>query len=248
MRVLGGTGVVAVLVSLSAGAAVAGCGGSSNSDGAGTVKVSAEQAALIAQGQTVFGAKCASCHGIDGKPHRGTTGEWGPSFDDVRIREADYVRFRIDYGGYGMPSFRDELSPRQQRAVTAFLLARAGANVAADPDVGDEQVAAGRAVFAARCGGCHGLEAVGPTSTPDEMRVIGPGTDFDVVAPSPQRIRHMIAEGDWWMPSLRRNLTRQQVEDVTAYITKVAGEGRFRDPIARLLGESDPPAATTGGG
>mgnify|MGYP001214678668 CR=1 FL=1 len=227
-------------------AAVAGCGGSSGTaeapqQTAQPAHGAAERAEerLIAQGRRVYREHCASCHGLHGKPHTGTTGEYGPNFDDVAIRDAAYVRFGVEYGGYGMQSFANEIPEEGKRAVVAFVLAVAGRNVAARSEAAGARVAAGRAVFDAECRTCHRLEGRGATAPPEQVTFLG--TDFDVVRPSARRIRHMIEHGDWWMPALRRQLGERQIEDVIAYITKVAGGGRFEDPHAAEAEQQSPP-------
>ena len=74
-------------------------------------------------GRAVFlSAGCGSCHTL-AAAH--TSGQVGPNLDGLRPAFAQ-VQAKVEHGGGLMPSFAGTLSPRQIRAVSAFVATRAG--------------------------------------------------------------------------------------------------------------------------
>jgi mono/diheme cytochrome c family protein len=79
--------------------------------------------------------------------------------------------------------------------------------------------AAGKAVFAATasgCTGCHTLKAAGSTGT------VGP--NLDQVKPPYDRVVTQVTNGGAVMPAFKGKLTPQQIQDVAAYVSSVAGK------------------------
>lgn len=77
---------------------------------------------------------------------------------------------------------------------------------------------AGKAVFtgSAGCVGCHTLADAGSTGT------VGP--NLDQVKPTYDRIVTQVTNGGGAMPPFKGTLTAQQIQDVAAYISSVAGK------------------------
>jgi cytochrome c551 len=67
-----------------------------------------------ADGQAIFAASCATCHGGDGG------GGIGPNIQDVSNREA--VITQVTNGGGGMPSFEGRLSSAEIEAVADYVV------------------------------------------------------------------------------------------------------------------------------
>jgi mono/diheme cytochrome c family protein len=78
--------------------------------------------------------------------------------------------------------------------------------------------AAGKAVFAgsAGCTGCHTLSDAGATGT------VGP--NLDEAAPSSDLVIDRVTNGQGVMPPFKGTLTEQQISDVAAYVSSVAGK------------------------
>lgn len=78
--------------------------------------------------------------------------------------------------------------------------------------------AAGKAVFAgsAGCGGCHTLSDAGATGT------VGP--NLDDLKPSFDAVQQQVINGGGAMPPFKGTLTPQQIADVSAYVSSVAGK------------------------
>jgi mono/diheme cytochrome c family protein len=77
--------------------------------------------------------------------------------------------------------------------------------------------AAGKEVFlgASACGGCHTLADAGATGA------VGP--NLDETQPSEELIVDRVTNGQGGMPSFSSTLSEQQIADVAAYISSVAG-------------------------
>lgn len=119
-------------------------------------------------GRALFGDKCAACHGRNARGGRGfpnlTTTSWLWGGDPAAIAETIRVGINsahpetrvsqmLAFGRDGMIS-RDDVDN-----VVAFV--RSLSHQAADASA--DQIAAGKAVFAANCASCHGDEGTGKT-------------------------------------------------------------------------------------
>jgi mono/diheme cytochrome c family protein len=75
---------------------------------------------------------------------------------------------------------------------------------------------AGKAVFAsAGCNSCHTLKAAGATGT------VGP--NLDQVKPPYDKVVTQVTNGGGAMPAFKGQLSPQQIQDVAAYVSSVAG-------------------------
>lgn len=217
-------------VALGLAAVAAGCG---SSGGTRTVTVTRTDTVIqqpatprsASLGARVFAEQCASCHGMNGRTPTGTTGEYGPNFDDVRLTSLAYVNHRIKYGGYGMQSFDGELSKAEKAAVARYVLKTAGSRVR-EVEVPRRDLDLGREVFDENCRTCHTIEGRAATGRPTWM-----GTDFGEVRPSYDFVFEKAVNGSyWWMPSLRDRLDEARVKAVARYVEKVSGGTPFRAP------------------
>ena len=77
--------------------------------------------------------------------------------------------------------------------------------------------AAGKAVFtgSAGCKGCHTLKDAGAAGT------VGP--NLDQLKPAYDKVVTQVTNGGAIMPSFKNTLTPQQIQDVAAYVSSVAG-------------------------
>jgi mono/diheme cytochrome c family protein len=80
--------------------------------------------------------------------------------------------------------------------------------------------AAGKVVFTQTanpsCSGCHTLKDAGATGT------VGP--NLDDLKPSFDKVKTQVENGGAIMPSFKGKLTDQQIADVAAYVSSVAGK------------------------
>jgi mono/diheme cytochrome c family protein len=101
--------VAAVLTAL-----VAGCGGSSSSDGSAP--------ASAGGAQKLFSDNCASCHTLAAA---GASGKVGPDLDQLRPGP-QLVATQVTNGGGAMPSFKGKLSDAQIQELATYVSDNAG--------------------------------------------------------------------------------------------------------------------------
>ena len=77
---------------------------------------------------------------------------------------------------------------------------------------------AGKTVFlgSAACGGCHTLADAGSSGN------VGP--NLDDLKPSAERVAAQVTNGGGAMPAFKDTLSEQQIADVGAYVSSVAGQ------------------------
>jgi mono/diheme cytochrome c family protein len=81
---------------------------------------------------------------------------------------------------------------------------------------GEGDAESGKAVFAsAACGGCHTLADAGSSGS------IGP--NLDEVQPSEDAVAQKVRAGGGGMPAFEGRLSDQEIQDVAAYVSSVAG-------------------------
>jgi mono/diheme cytochrome c family protein len=81
---------------------------------------------------------------------------------------------------------------------------------------GPGDAVAGKAVFnSAGCVGCHTLADAGSSGT------VGP--NLDAASPSFDKVVERVTNGQGVMPSFKDKLSEQQIRDVAAYVSSVAG-------------------------
>jgi len=82
---------------------------------------------------------------------------------------------------------------------------------------GQGDAAAGKAIFTgtAGCGGCHTLSDAGTSGA------VGP--NLDALKPSFDKVVTQVTNGGRVMPPFKGTLTEQQIQDVAAYVSSVAG-------------------------
>lgn len=210
-------------------AVAAGCGSSGGDARTVTVtKVTVAQPATSKSadlGARVFAEHCASCHGMNGRTATGTTGEYGPNFDEVRFTSLAYIDHRFRYGGYGMQMFDGEMSAAEKAAVERYVLKTAGSRVR-EVEVPRRDMDLGRETFDQNCRTCHTIEGRAATGRPTWI-----GTDFGEVKPSYDHVFEKTVNGYyWWMPSLREKLDEARVKALARYVEKVSGGTPYRVP------------------
>jgi mono/diheme cytochrome c family protein len=96
----------------------------------------------------------------------------------------------------------------------ADTAAAGGGETPAEPE-GDPT--AGATVFSdAGCGNCHTLADAGASGT------VGP--DLDALKPDFDQVKSQVTEGGGGMPAYGDSLSAQEIADVSAYVSSVAGQ------------------------
>jgi cytochrome c6 len=207
-----------LLLVLALAAAAGGCG-SDNSKRDDAAAAARARAQAAQQARLVVLKNCASCHTIQGRVAHPTFIESPiPNLDEVKPRP-EYIRERIEHGGFDMASFTEQVSPAQMRAVIAYVVGVGGSRVV-DPGADAAQLAMGEQVFRGNCQRCHSIAGRRATGRPTF-----PGTDFNNVKPSAALVMRQLQRGiPEEMPAFRGRLTQAQIEAVAAYVTTTAGE------------------------
>lgn len=76
-------------------------------------------------------------------------------------------------------------------------------------------VTAGKDIFLANCGSCHTLADAGTTGS------IGP--NLDDLKPDQETVAHQVTNGGGAMPAFGGQLSEQDITNVAAYVSSVAG-------------------------
>jgi cbb3-type cytochrome c oxidase subunit III len=182
-------------------------------------------------GKKLFVSKCGGCHTLAAA---GTAGTVGPNLDDSFAEArangfkdsaiADIVAGQIrDPGQYatgtGQARLQTNMSPNLVTGtdlddVAAFVAANAGTQ-------GFTQQASvtgtnGKAIFKAKCGGCHTLADAGTTGTQ--------GPNLDQLKPSFAVAKPQIEHGGGIMPAFKGVLTDAQITAVARYVSSHSGK------------------------
>ncbi|HEX4731801.1 MAG TPA: cytochrome c [Solirubrobacterales bacterium] len=139
--------ILFAILALAGAVVVAGCGGSSSSESTtseeaappaeeteeeppaeeeetGGAEAEGGEAALTAEGKTVFTSNCGSCHTLSAA---GTSGTTGPNLDELEPSDST-VEHQVINGGGPMPAFGKEeiLTPTEIKAASAYVSSVAG--------------------------------------------------------------------------------------------------------------------------
>lgn len=118
----------ALLTGLLALALLAGCGGGDGGEAADptaepTTGDTAPGEGNAAAGKEIFSsAGCGNCHVLE---EAGSSGTVGPNLDEAELELTEVVE-QVRDGGGGMPSFEDDLTPREITDVSAFVAESSG--------------------------------------------------------------------------------------------------------------------------
>jgi ubiquinol-cytochrome c reductase cytochrome c subunit len=182
---------------------------------------------LLQLGSELFAGNCASCHGADGRgvsgkqPTRGAgdvKGQ-GPSLRGVGARAADFY-LRTGYMPLSHP--RDQpkrsrvlLTPRERRALVAFVASLGAGPPIPAPAWQDADVAEGQRSFTEHCAGCHQVMARGGVVTGAR---VPPLQDA-----SPVEIAEAVRVGPYVMPRFsERQIPDHELNSIVKYVQTVA--------------------------
>jgi cbb3-type cytochrome c oxidase subunit III len=179
-------------------------------------------------GKRLFTERCGTCHTL---ADAGAQGRIGPNLDeafepirDQGFRESGIRSLVADQIKYPSPESASPDVPAMPAnlvdgddvdAVAAYVASVAGKETAGG---GAEQITAtdGKEIFAqAQCGNCHTLADAGTSGT------VGPS--LDERRPSKELAVDRVTNGRGAMPSFSDRLTREQIEAVADYVSRVAG-------------------------
>ncbi|MBJ7458457.1 MAG: c-type cytochrome [Thermoleophilaceae bacterium] len=194
--------------------AVSGCGNDSKTD--------------LANGKTLFIAKCGSCHTMQ---RANTAGTIGPNIDDSfrQAREdgmGDTIQGVVE-GQIKYPS--QKLYPKtlvmpadivtgmdvnDVAAYVSYAAANPGKDTGALADIGGGTD--GKSLFKTNCGSCHTLADAGTSGT------TGPNLDTSKMALAAMVTQ--IEKGKGGMPAFGGTLTPEQIDLIAKYVEEVRGK------------------------
>jgi mono/diheme cytochrome c family protein len=79
----------------------------------------------------------------------------------------------------------------------------------------ENAAAAGKAVFTSNCGGCHTLADAGTNGQN--------GPNLDELKPDQATVARQVTNGGGRMPAFKDRLSAEQIDQVAAYVSSVAG-------------------------
>jgi high-affinity iron transporter len=174
----------------------------------------------LAEGQALYAANCASCHGVAGAGNGPASGGMNPKppavGDAATMRDVSpATMFRIvsvGIGGTPMPGYAAQMTAEQRWNIVSYLM-----SLRATP----QQVAEGEGLFAQRCMQCHGALGAGDgafaralSRLPQEI-----GSFAWQAARSDEQLAFVVRQGvaGTAMPPAGE-LTPQQLHNVVAYL------------------------------
>ncbi|MEW5978821.1 MAG: c-type cytochrome [Acidobacteriota bacterium] len=186
-------------------------------------------------GETVFGAFCAGCHGADGLGRRAPGIPAFPSIanPDFQVLVSDrFLKETIRLGrpGRRMPAWGEKeggLRPEEIDRVVEYVRRLSGVVPQADtrPDrwvVADP--AAGKRLFESACSGCHGQKGEGGEGPAlNNKTLLATATDAYLVETIGRGRRGTAMEGFLQPSAARRTLARPEIESIVAFIRSWQG-------------------------
>ncbi|WP_249010160.1 c-type cytochrome [Conexibacter sp. DBS9H8] len=141
---------------------------------------SGAHAGALPQGESLFDAHCASCHGYDLRGRRGVA----PSLIGVG---AGPVKFYLSTGRMPLANPQDEpvretpiFDPSQIRSVAAYVRAIGGGPIAPTADPAAGSLSLGFKLFDENCAGCHSIVGRGGIAINAQVPDLGQATADEV--------------------------------------------------------------------
>jgi quinol---cytochrome-c reductase cytochrome c subunit len=172
-------------------------------------------------GETLFGAKCATCHGPNGRgitsPVRGAEDRegLGPSLHGVGAMSADFY-LRTGY----MPLQSPHQQPRRSRvlftqgelaALVAYVASLGGGPRIPQPHPERGNLAEGQVQFTEHCAGCHQIDAQGGYVT----NAVAPALD----QATPVEIAEAVRIGPYLMPRFSsKQIPDDELDSIIRYV------------------------------
>jgi cbb3-type cytochrome c oxidase subunit III len=189
---------------------------------------------FASDGETIYGAFCAGCHGQDGRGRRLPGLVSFPSIanpDFLAIAPERLLAMTVEHGrpGRRMPGWLkpDGLRPGEIKAVVAYVRALGAAALEADtrpPRWVQASAADGKRLFESVCAGCHGAQGKGAEGPALNNKVLLDAATDSYLVETISRGRRGTAMAGFLDPSpVRPALTRSDIEAVVAYLRSLQG-------------------------
>jgi cbb3-type cytochrome c oxidase subunit III len=182
-------------------------------------------------GKQLFAAKCGGCHTLAAA---GSTGTIGPDLDHAfaQARSEGFkesailniVHEQIKYPGQFVTGSKPgELQSNMpanlvhgQDAIDIASFVAANAGKSGFAETAQVTSVDGKAIFKAKCGGCHTLADAGTHGTT--------GPNLDQLKPPFAIAKRQVINGGGAMPPFKGTLTDKQIDAVAKYVSSVAGK------------------------
>jgi ubiquinol-cytochrome c reductase cytochrome c subunit len=166
---------------------------------------------LIAEGQSLFDQRCASCHGLELQGRHGVA----PALSGVGAGPVD---FYLSTGR--MPLANNRAQPTRERpafnrreinALIAYVVHRGGGSPAPTADPAKGSIALGFSLFDENCAGCHSIVARGGITLGAQVP--------DLQQSTPQQIAEAVRMGPYLMPRFDSwQLDQHDLDSLARYV------------------------------
>ncbi len=166
---------------------------------------------LLAEGQSLFDQRCASCHGLDLQGRRGVA----PALIGVGAGPVD---FYLSTGR--MPLANNRAEPTREApafkrrgidALIAYIRARGGGPPAPTADPAHGSLSLGFRLFEQNCAGCHSIVARGGITVGAQVP--------DLQQATPQEIAEAVRMGPYLMPHFdSQQLNQHDLDSLARYV------------------------------
>lgn len=193
---------------------------------------------MLARGQELFGARCALCHGENGRGIEDDGPAAGPSLIGVGPASVDFMirtgRMPLDSANERLAHREPRFSDQEREALVAFVASLAPGEGPEIPDVeGFEEtsLSEGRELFTTHCAACHGPTAAGIAVGQKDV-----SSTLDIA--TPLEVAEAIRTGPGVMPVFGEDaLSEHEVDSIVNWVVHL----RERDaPGGLQIGRSGP--------
>jgi ubiquinol-cytochrome c reductase cytochrome c subunit len=193
---------------------------------------------LLTFGQQVFGARCALCHGENGRGIESDGPAAGPPLIGVGPASVDFMirtgRMPLDNANQRLRHRDQILTDDQRRAVVAYVTSLAPGEGPGIPDVEgwpEGDLSQGFELFTTHCAACHGPTAAGIAVGQQDV-----SSNLDIA--TPLEMAEAIRTGPGVMPAFNEEIVDH--EDLESIITWIMHLRERESPGGISLGRSGP--------
>ncbi len=190
-----------------------------------------------AGGEATYAAKCASCHGKDGKGNAAMAKMFKVDnaaldlTDQATLAQKDDELIAVTAKGRGkMPAYAGKMTEAEIAEVVAYMRQLGGGPAKAEAPAAPAPAAAANLDaasknYAAKCASCHGKDGKGNAAMAKMFKVdnaLLDMTDAATLSKTDAELNDLTAKGINKMPGYAGKLKDQEIADLTTYIRSLA--------------------------